>query len=56
MWFHIRARDMNMYKPGGKVIQFWLYTKSRESLDKTLKDKNITQIEWIRQEIPDWEK
>ena len=30
---------------------------SREHLDEILKEKTeITQIEWIREEIPDWEK
>ena len=54
--YHIRARDMSIYKPEGRVIQFWLYVESREELDKILKEKNITKIEWVRQETPEWEK
>ena len=35
MWYHIRA-----YEPSIKMtIQFWLYAKSREELDKILKEK-----------------
>ena len=50
MWFHIRGRDMDMFKPDGKVISFWLWADSRKRLDKLLKNKNITDIEWIKQE------
>ncbi len=48
MWFHIRALDPGIYK----VITFWLGADSREDLDKILKKKKITQIEWVREEIP----
>ena len=54
--YHIKARDMNIYKPEGKVIKFWLYAESRKELDTILKKKNITEIKWILQEIPPWEK
>ena len=50
--YHIKAYDPTI----DMVIQFWLYAKSREHLDKILKEKDITNIEWIRQEVPDWEK
>ena len=56
MWFHIRARDMNMYKPKGKVIQFWLFGETEKDIRRILDDKGCTDIEWIREEIPDWEK
>ena len=47
-WFHIKALD-----PGiKKVITFWLGADSREDLDKILKKKKITQIEWVREETP----
>ena len=52
MWFHIKARDMRIFRPEGKVITFWLGADSREDLDKILKKKKITQIEWIREETP----
>ena len=57
MWFHIKARDMSIGKPRGMVIAFWLGADSREHLDEILKEKTeITQIEWIREEKPHWEK
>ena len=57
MWFYIRARDMNMYKPKGKVIQFWLSGESEEDVKNKLNEKGcFKDIEWIKQEIPSWEK
>tara|TARA_Y100000004_G_scaffold84039_1_gene94353 strand:- start:246 stop:419 length:174 start_codon:yes stop_codon:yes gene_type:complete len=57
MWFHIRARDMNMYKPKGKVIQFWLSGESEKDVKNKLNKKGcFKDIEWIKQEIPSWEK
>ena len=57
MWFHIRARDMNMYKPKGKVIQFWLSGESEKDVKNKLNEKGcFKDIEWIREEIPNWEK
>jgi|ETNvirenome_6_85_1030632.scaffolds.fasta_scaffold132076_2 hypothetical protein len=54
MWFHIKAASPKIKKNGiPLVITFWLFAKSREKLDKLLKKKNITEIEWIRDdEIP----
>ena len=48
--FHIRARDMNIFKPDGLVIEFWLYAESEDKLRELLKEKNIKDIEWIIQE------
>tara|TARA_B100002019_G_C20947944_1_gene440112 strand:- start:129 stop:299 length:171 start_codon:yes stop_codon:yes gene_type:complete len=56
MWFYIRARDMNMYKPNGKVIQFWLSGESEKDVKNKLNDKGYVDIEWIRKKIPSWEK
>ena len=51
MWYKIRARDMSMFKPEGKVLEFYLGADSRKELDKILKDKSeITDIEWIKEE------
>ena len=48
-WFHIRAYDTDIKK----IYTFWLGADSREDLDKILKKKkNITNIEWIREETP----
>ena len=48
MWFHIKAYDTDIKK----TYTFWLGADSRKDLDKILKKKKITQIEWIREEKP----
>ena len=48
--YHIRARDMRIFKPDGKVITFWLYAENEDKLRKLLKEKDIKDIEWIIQE------
>ena len=45
---------MGIYKPEGKVIEFWLWADDRKDLDKLLKSKDITEIEWIKEEEPDF--
>ncbi len=52
MWFHIKARDMKIYKPKGKVITFWLWGDSKSHIKKLLKKDNnsFINIEWIKQE------
>ena len=53
MWYHIKAKDIDIDKPNGMVIQFWVWADSRDELDIILKNKNeITDIEWIKQETP----
>ena len=56
MWYHIRAKDMDIDKPNGMVIEFWLWAKSKEKLDILLTDKNITDIKWVKQEKPPFEE
>jgi len=47
-WWYIKA-----YDPSIKMtIKFWLGGDSEEEIRKTLKNKQITQIEWIREETP----
>ena len=48
MWFHIKALNPKV----SMIIQFWLGADSKEDLDKILKKKKITQIEWVHEEIP----
>ena len=48
--YHIRARDMRIFKPDGKVITFWLWAENEDKLRELLKEKGIKDIEWIIQE------
>jgi hypothetical protein len=48
--YHIRARDMRIFMPEGKVIEFWLWAENEDKLRKLLKEKDIKDIEWIIQE------
>ena len=48
--YHIRARDMSIFKPEGKVIEFWLWAENEDKLREVLKQKGIKDIEWITQE------
>ena len=48
--FHIRARDMSIFKPDGKVITFWLYAEDEDKLRELLDEKGFKDIEWIIQE------
>ena len=52
MWYHIKARDMGIFKPNGKVITFWLWGDSEDHIRDILAKKNVKDIEWIRQEKP----
>ena len=55
MWYHIKARDMGIYKPNGKVITFWLWGDSEDHIRDLLSKKNCKNIEWIKQEKPPFE-
>jgi hypothetical protein len=49
MWFHIKAASPKIKRDGMPVVvTFWLFAAGRDKLDKLLKKKNITDIEWIR--------
>ena len=48
--YHIRARDMRILTPEGKVIEFWLWAENEDKLRELLKEKDIKDIEWIIQE------
>ena len=48
--YHIRARDMSIFKPDGKVITFWLYAENEDKLRELLDKKGFKDIEWIIQE------
>ena len=51
-WFHIKARDMNIFKPDGKVIKFWLYGKDETEIATLVIKKGCKDIEWIAEEKP----
>ena len=48
--YHIRARDTRIFKPEGKVIEFWLWAENEDKLRELLDEKGIKDIEWIIQE------
>ena len=47
-WFNIKARDMSIFKPKGKVIRFWLHGDSETHIRELLSKKGFTDIEWIK--------
>jgi hypothetical protein len=51
-WFHIKARDMDIFQPDGKVITFWLWGVSETDIRHMLSKKNIKDIEWIKKKTP----
>ena len=51
-WYHIKARYMNIFKPEGKVIEFWLYRENKKEVKELVLKKGYQNIEWIREETP----
>jgi len=51
-WFRIKARDMDIFQPDGKIITFWLWGDSDSHIRQLLNKKNIKDIEWIKKEKP----
>ena len=51
-WYHIKARCMNIFKPDGKVIRFWLYQKNEDDVRKLVNKKGYTDLEWVKQQKP----
>lgn len=56
MWYHIKARDKNVAKPYGTIITFWMWATDEKDLNHILKQKNLVNIEWVREEIPPFVK
>ena len=52
MCYRIRGRDMKINMPHGMMIEFWLYADTKGKLDKLLSEKQITEIEWIKEQEP----
>ena len=51
-WFHIKARDMDIYKPDGKVITFWLWGENEIDIMKMVTEKGYVVVEWIAEGKP----
>ena len=47
-WFECKARDMDIFKPEGKVITFWLYGDSEAHIREMINKKGYINIEWIK--------
>jgi hypothetical protein len=49
-WFYIKARCMDIFKPDGKVIQFYLWGNSELHIRELIKKGNneYEDIEWIK--------
>ena len=51
-WYQIKAKDMNIFKPDGKVITFWLWGKDEMDILKKVIMKDMIDIEWIAEGKP----
>ena len=51
-WYHIKARCMNIFKPDGKVIKFWVSSKSEKDVRRIIIKKGYVGIEWIKLDSP----
>tara|TARA_R110002012_G_scaffold277484_1_gene464694 strand:+ start:114 stop:320 length:207 start_codon:yes stop_codon:yes gene_type:complete len=51
-WYHIKARDMNIFKPEGKVIKFWIFAYSENDVKRIIIKKGYVDIEWIKLDNP----
>jgi hypothetical protein len=51
-WYHIKARCMNIFKPDGSVIKFWLKGNDETEIAKLVIKKGYRDIEWIAEETP----
>ncbi len=47
-WFECKARDMDIFKPEGKVITFWLHGDSEAHIREMINKKGYINIEWIK--------
>jgi len=48
-WYEIKAKDISIFKPDGKVITFYLWGKDEADIKTILKRKNHhTDIHYIK--------
>ena len=45
MWYRVRARDNDIFKPNGKVITFSIWSETDEEFWKLMKKKKHTEVE-----------
>ena len=51
-WYRIKARCMDIFKPDGKVIEFWLYRENKKEVHELVLKKGYQNIKWIREGTP----
>ena len=44
MWYKVRARDNDIFKPDGKVITFSIWSETDRGFWKLMKEKNMTEV------------
>ena len=44
MWYRVRARDNDIFKPKGKVITFSIWSETDKGFWKLMKERNITEV------------
>ena len=54
-WYHIKARDMDISQPKGKVVTFWLFGESESDIMKILSTKNVKDVAWVKQKQPEFD-
>ena len=54
MWYYIRAKDMTIFKPDGKVITFSLWADSEDKLYKILTEKGCKDITILKSTNEEW--
>ena len=54
MWYHIKAKDMSIYKPEEKVITFSIWADSEDKLYKILTEKGCKDITILKSTNEEW--
>ena len=54
MWYQIRAKDMSIFKPDGKVITFSICADSEDKLYKMLTEKGCKDITILKSTNEEW--
>ena len=51
MWYRVRARDNDIFKPNGKVITFSIWAETDRQFWKLMKEKDITEVKIIKKTL-----